>query len=262
MTDKVNPNNSDKIADRIAGAIVDYCYTQQENPNVDICVSFSENMYNITAYSSVEITVDAVGSIIKRITGNEGIILNLFYTKVDNIENIECDTSDIFEAYPTNSEELEVSNISSKLFEMAPFDGRYVLDESNNKLTVYQSRMRSTPIKSWLKYKYPNLDIVVNPYGEWIDKNKCGCSNHRLESDFGHTLTNKHIHGKDCVKTEVCMSIYAWLLAQSTGEPQKFQCNKGDTVVNGIPYEKIIDTSKEFIDMLGGYESLATWGLI
>lgn len=30
MIEKVNPMHPDKVADRIAGAIVDYCYTKNE----------------------------------------------------------------------------------------------------------------------------------------------------------------------------------------------------------------------------------------
>ena len=34
MYEKVNPSHPDKVADRIAGALVDYCYQQQSDPSV------------------------------------------------------------------------------------------------------------------------------------------------------------------------------------------------------------------------------------
>ena len=34
MFEKVNPCHPDKVADRIAGAIVDLCYTKCKNPKV------------------------------------------------------------------------------------------------------------------------------------------------------------------------------------------------------------------------------------
>ena len=34
MFEKVNPCHPDKVADRIAGAIVDLCYTKSRNPKV------------------------------------------------------------------------------------------------------------------------------------------------------------------------------------------------------------------------------------
>jgi len=36
MFEKVNPSHPDKVADRIAGAIVDLCYTKSRNPK-DAC---------------------------------------------------------------------------------------------------------------------------------------------------------------------------------------------------------------------------------
>ena len=34
MFEKVNPSHPDKVADRIAGAVVDLCYTKSKNPKV------------------------------------------------------------------------------------------------------------------------------------------------------------------------------------------------------------------------------------
>ena len=36
MIEKVNPSHPDKVADRIAGAIVDYTYGIEENPKVAV----------------------------------------------------------------------------------------------------------------------------------------------------------------------------------------------------------------------------------
>ena len=36
MYEKVNPSHPDKVADRIAGAIVDLAYTQQDNPRIAV----------------------------------------------------------------------------------------------------------------------------------------------------------------------------------------------------------------------------------
>lgn len=36
MTEKVNPSHPDKIADRIAGAIVDLAYKKEENPRIAV----------------------------------------------------------------------------------------------------------------------------------------------------------------------------------------------------------------------------------
>ena len=36
MIEKVNPSHPDKIADRIAGAIVDLAYTKEVNPKISL----------------------------------------------------------------------------------------------------------------------------------------------------------------------------------------------------------------------------------
>ncbi len=36
MIEKVNPSHPDKVADRIAGAIVDYAYSLEQNPKVAV----------------------------------------------------------------------------------------------------------------------------------------------------------------------------------------------------------------------------------
>lgn len=45
MIEKVNPSHPDKVADRIAGAIVDLAYTKEENPKVavELCCAIGDN---------------------------------------------------------------------------------------------------------------------------------------------------------------------------------------------------------------------------
>lgn len=53
MFEKVNPKHPDKIADRIAGAVVDLCYTKQENPKVAVEVLIGHGECTIIAETSV-----------------------------------------------------------------------------------------------------------------------------------------------------------------------------------------------------------------
>ena len=54
MIEKVNPMHPDKIADRIAGAIVDLAYTKEENPKVAVEVLIGHGECNITIESNCE----------------------------------------------------------------------------------------------------------------------------------------------------------------------------------------------------------------
>lgn len=45
MFEKVNPKHPDKIADRIAGAIVDLAYKEQANPRIAVEVLIGHNVH-------------------------------------------------------------------------------------------------------------------------------------------------------------------------------------------------------------------------
>ena len=88
-----------------------------------------------------------------------------------------------------------------------------------------------------------------------------GATNRKLGSDQGHSVTGGGLSGKDLSKSDVSVNIYAFLEAQRTGKTQKLFCAIGDTEINGIPYSKIVQTAKEYIDSIGGFEKLGEWGL-
>lgn len=54
MIEKVNPSHPDKVADRIAGAIVDIAYLNEENPKVAVEVLIGHGECNIIIESSVD----------------------------------------------------------------------------------------------------------------------------------------------------------------------------------------------------------------
>ena len=53
MIEKVNPCHPDKVADRIAGALVDLAYTKEENPRIAVEVLIGHGVCHIIAESSV-----------------------------------------------------------------------------------------------------------------------------------------------------------------------------------------------------------------
>ena len=69
MFEKVNPSHPDKVADRIAGAMVDLAYAKQENPKVAVEVLIGHGVCHIIAETSYNFTNDEVKEIVKRIAG-------------------------------------------------------------------------------------------------------------------------------------------------------------------------------------------------
>ena len=67
MFEKVSPKHPDKIADRIAGALVDLAYTKQENPRIAVEVLIGHGVCHIIAETSVSLPLDVVEYHVHRI---------------------------------------------------------------------------------------------------------------------------------------------------------------------------------------------------
>ena len=69
MYEKVNPSHPDKMADRIAGALVDIAYSIQDNPRIAVEVLLGHGWCMIITESSVRLDEEDVTRIVFRITG-------------------------------------------------------------------------------------------------------------------------------------------------------------------------------------------------
>ena len=61
MFEKVNPSHPDKVADRIAGAIVDLAYTKNKDPKVAVEVLLGHGECNIQVETSELISAEDKG---------------------------------------------------------------------------------------------------------------------------------------------------------------------------------------------------------
>ena len=69
MFEKVNPSHPDKVADKIAGAIVDLAYEQEENPRIAVEVLIGHGVCYVIAETSVHFEREAIAAIVNRIIG-------------------------------------------------------------------------------------------------------------------------------------------------------------------------------------------------
>ena len=60
MFEKVNPQHPDKVADRIAGAIVDLCYTKSEWPKVAAEVLLGHGQCSLQIETSERLTQEVL----------------------------------------------------------------------------------------------------------------------------------------------------------------------------------------------------------
>lgn len=269
MIEKVNPCHPDKVADRIAGAIVDLAYTKEENPKVAVEVLIGHGNCYIIAESSVKFEFDEIRAIVARIVGS-GMLVTFNQVQQDihlannQAKEIRCGDNGIFKGVPLTEEEKELSIIARKLYGLCKSDGKYILNGEN--LIICHSNIDSEILSDVIRSLDPAFKgkgIWINPLGDWtgginVDS---GATNRKLGSDMAQSVTGGGLHGKDLSKADVSVNIYAFLKAQETGKPVELCCAIGDTEIDGKPYSEIVEIARNYIKEIGGFEKFAEWGL-
>ena len=261
MFEKVNPSHPDKLADRIAGALVDYAYSQDVNPRIAVEVLIGHGVCHIIAETSVTFPRTVVSEIVERIVGDNVLVdyrevpQDIFLAE-NQRGRLRCGDNGIFKGVPVTYEQERLSNIARDIYEKYPFDGKYIL--TDDRLIICQSNVEEDDLRAM----YPKAEI--NPLGYWTGgiEVDSGATNRKLGSDMADSVTGGGLHGKDLSKADVSVNIYAWLKAQKTKHPVELYCAIGDTVIDGLPYENIVDIAREFIQDVGGFEKFAAWGLV
>lgn len=258
MIEKVNPSHPDKLADRIAGAIVDLAYTKNDNPKIAVEVLIGHGNCHIIIESSESFEKKEINSIVKRIVGE--LKLDLQVVKQDEFlannqkDKIRCGDNGIFKGVPLRDIDIKLSKIARDIYKNYPSDGKYILSD---KLIICQSNASTEELRK----DYP--DAVINPLGDWIGgiDADSGATNRKLGSDMALSVTGGGLHGKDLSKADVSINIYAFLKAQETNEVVELSCAIGDEEVDGVPYREIVEIARDYINKIGGFEKLAEWGL-
>ena len=260
----------DKIADRIAGALVDYCYSKQENPKCAFEVLIGHKSCFITGETSVSIPAGFVKETAERICGE--VLEEFRYIEFPQDAHlagnqngkIRCGDNGVFAGFPMPIIHKRAFEICDAIYKEIPTDGKIVLYIDTDELTVCWSNATEEQIKALVKA------TKVNPLGYWTGgiNVDTGVTGRKLASDFygiEYPLGGGTIHGKDLSKADCSVNIYCFLKAQETGHVYKAICSIGDEQVNIdgelIDYEEIVKAARDYVNSLGGFEKLAEWGL-
>lgn len=263
MFEKVNPSHPDKLADRIAGALVDIAYEQSDNPKMAVEVLIGHGWCHVIAETDCEIEYELVESVARRVIG-EDVYVDYVEVPQDSKlagnqkEQIRCGDNGIFKGVPVTAEQRELTGIVRDLYNVWSTDGKFVID--GKRLIACQS---NAP-EGCLDYLASEYDVCENPLGYWVGGPNvdCGATNRKLGSDMGDSITGGGLHGKDLSKADVSVNVYAWIKAQMTGETVELCCAIGDEQVGGVPYSKIVEIARDYISAVGGFEKFAEWGLV
>ena len=134
MIEKVNPSHPDKVADRIAGAIVDLAYKKQENPKIAAEVLIGHGYGHVVIETSVDMEKEDVAFIVDRFAPGIRVFIQIVPQDVHLAENqskeIRCGDNGIFKGMPLTEEQKELSKIAREIYTSYPYDGKYILDEA------------------------------------------------------------------------------------------------------------------------------------
>lgn len=263
MFEKVNPSHPDKVADRIAGAVVDLAYKVDENPKIAVEVLIGHGVCHIIAETSVDIDKVAACQAVHRIAGTN-MVVDLKCYKQDvhlarnQSEKVRCGDNGIFKGVPLTVEQKTLSGLAQVIFGIYKTDGKYILD--NDKLIICQSHAKDGEIYAPTGFS----EVIINPLGYWTGGTDVdtGATNRKLGSDMADSVTGGGLHGKDLSKADVSVNIYAFLKAQNTGKTVELSCAIGDEYIDGVPYSEIVEVARDYIRTVGGFEKFAEWGLV
>jgi len=259
MIEKVNPCHPDKLADRIAGAIVDLAYEKEENPKITVEVLIGHGKCHAVIETTAALEQADIEDAIHRIGGNVEpdivIVPQDAHLSENQKDGLRCGDNGIFKGVPLTREQKVLSDIARRIYRRYPFDGKYILD--GDRMIICQSNACTETLLE----EYPYAE--VNPLGDWTGGTDVdtGATNRKLGSDMADSVTGGGLHGKDLSKADVSVNIHAFLKAQRTGETVQLCCAIGDDMIDGMPYEDIVSEAKEFVQSMGGFEKLAEWGL-
>ena len=289
MYEKVNPSHPDKVADRIAGALVDYCYQQQRDPRVAVEVLIGHGETTIIAESSVQIPYEQAVQTVERIAGKQEKV-RLMCVPQDPIlahnqdNGMRVADNGIFRGVPPTHEQRLLTAIAASIYDRHPFDGKYIIQGKGRlaapefDVTICQShlsREQEPELREHLKNAYGIHLPTINPLGEWTGgpMTDTGATNRKLGSDMGDAVTGGGLHGKDLSKADVSVNIVCHLKAVASGQVVTAICSIGDeyvtfTYADGTQeterFADIVDQARLYIltDCQGSFETFSEWGLI
>lgn len=296
--EKVNPMHPDKIADRIAGALVDLAYKKDDNPKCAIEVLIGHGECNILGECSVSYYLKEVEDIVERITNNSIKKINLKITKQDKFlannqkDKVKCGDNGIFRAMLPTYTERAFTELMYNIYKKYSTDGKGLITRYYNedkelmtKIIICQSQASNSEIEDII-YDWANMQgtylmedkhfkIEINPLGYWLGglEVDSGATNRKLGSDMGRGVTGGGLNGKEYSKADLTINTFLYLRAcRNKLLGLSSYCAIGDDVISitdfddgntyTVDYGYMVEVVKKYIKRLGGFEKFAEWGLI
>ena len=239
---------------------MDIAYAQATDPRIAVEVLLGHGICHIIVETDISLPQYEIEAAVERVAGKVAVD----YVEVaqdahlaENQENgFRCGDNGIFRGMPVTEEQKKRTAVAEAIYGEYGTDGKCVLD--SDRLILCQSNAPTEELRA----VYPKAE--VNPLGDWTGGTDVdtGATNRKLGSDMGDSVTGGGLHGKDLSKADVSVNIWAWLKAQETGKPVEVCCAIGDDHIGEVPFGEIVETAREYINSIGGFEKFAEWGLV
>ena len=260
MFEKVNPQHPDKLADRIAGAVVDLAYAVERNPRIAVEVLIGHGKAYVIIETSLvrgELSADDVAHAVRRICPyiDESNIHVTIASQDQHLADNQRDglrsgDNGIFRGAPVTMEQRILTSLAATIHANFPTDGKYIIathpaDDHEGKALrhaiICQSNATNAELRECLEqwaahghgsYRGPGTKIYydINPLGPWTGGTDAdsGATNRKLGSDMGDAVSGGGLHGKDLSKMDVTANIVCHMLAQRHHTPVECYCAIGD----------------------------------
>ena len=124
MYEKANPCHPDKVADRIAGAIVDLAYKAEPAPKVAVEVLVGHGKCHIIIETTAVLNTKTIDDAVHRIAGEletDIVVVPQDAQLSGNQQNgFRCGDNGIFRGMPVTAEQKELSGIARSIFAKYP----------------------------------------------------------------------------------------------------------------------------------------------
>ena len=206
MFEKVNPGHPDKMADRLAGAVVDLVYERaggltKANPRVACEVMAGHNRVDVqieTSLGRMDLRAEDIDPLIhrlfgERVEGNVLIVPQDIHLAANQQHGVRCGDNGIFRGVPPTHEQKLLTAIAASIYDRHPFDGKYIIGDPQHEggshlLTICQSHATNEEIDDIIRqfanhhggyvstvndkvdrfsYKGEWYHPYINPLGEW-----------------------------------------------------------------------------------------------
>ena len=237
MFEKTSCYHPDKVADRIAGAVVDHCYTHaaggwlKSNPRVAVETLIGHTEGLVIIETSEPLRVQDVTDTVRRISGIRHCTVRIVPQDPHLARNQEgsprVGDNGICRGMPVTAEQRELTALIRTLDENFHSDAKAVL--TPDRLIVCQSNASYDEVFQCIQEfvdhhgygktiigRMTPAQITINPLGPWtggLDADS-GATNRKLGSDMGDAVTGGGLAGKDLSKADVSCQIVAHMLAQ------------------------------------------------